>query len=214
MDYVPVLLGGILKSVGSPSVPMDQMPAAKARLTVLDAYRQSSLAGLPLAYPASHPMRTVSAMRLLHAVQGADRIALTDALYRAYWVEGQDLTDPAVLQRLATPYGLDVEAVNADVRIRQALFDTTAEAVALGAFGVPTFQVDGRIFWGADRMHLVREALGLPRDPPTFSSFEGRRLVFFHDFSSPFSYLASTQVARIAEQHGASLERVPFLLGA
>ena len=37
---------------------------------------------------------------------------------------------------------------------------------------------------------------------------------FFHDFSSPFSYLASTQIARIAKAHGAKLRYRPILLGA
>jgi 2-hydroxychromene-2-carboxylate isomerase len=36
---------------------------------------------------------------------------------------------------------------------------------------------------------------------------------FFHDFSSPFSYLAATQIERIVTAHGARLEWSPILLG-
>ena len=32
--------------------------------------------------------------------------------------------------------------------------------VPVGAFGVPTFVVDGRTFWGNDRLVLVRHHLG------------------------------------------------------
>jgi 2-hydroxychromene-2-carboxylate isomerase len=39
------------------------------------------------------------------------------------------------------------------------------------------------------------------------------RLRFFFDYSSPFAYLASTQVERIAARHGAALIWEPFLLG-
>lgn len=41
-----------------------------------------------------------------------------------------------------------------------------------------------------------------------------KRLEFWFDFSSPFAYLGSTQVARIADAHGAELVHRPFLLGA
>lgn len=40
------------------------------------------------------------------------------------------------------------------------------------------------------------------------------RLELFFDYSSPFGYLATTQVERVAEAHGAELEWKPFLLGA
>lgn len=40
------------------------------------------------------------------------------------------------------------------------------------------------------------------------------RLEVFFDYSSPFGYLASTQVERVARAHGAELVWKPFLLGA
>jgi len=213
LEYRPILLGGLLKGVGSPVVPMDAMNAAKLRLTELDAYRQAELAGLSVQYPQAHPIRTVNAMRLLIAVESVHRPALTADLYRAYWEGGEDVADLGVLAEIAAPYGLDARAVAVDPDVRQGLFDATAEAVSAGAFGVPTFEVDGAIFWGADRMHLVRRALGLAPVPPA-AKRGGRKLAFFHDFSSPFSYLASTQVARFAAEGSADLEYVPFLLGA
>jgi 2-hydroxychromene-2-carboxylate isomerase len=39
------------------------------------------------------------------------------------------------------------------------------------------------------------------------------RLRFFFDYSSPFAYLASTQVERVAARHAAELHWEPFLLG-
>ena len=213
IEWVPVLLGGILRAVESPQRPMDHMNPNKARLTILDAMRQADLAGLPMAYPSAHPMRSVTPMRLLHAVDGAARVNLTHALYKAYWVDGVDITDVDALQVVAEPFGLDVRGVNADPACREALFDSTQRAVDIGAFGVPTVAVGTQIFWGADRLHLVRQALGLPRaDAPARG--QGRTLRFFHDFSSPFSYLASTQVQRVCADNGATFEPVPFLLGA
>jgi 2-hydroxychromene-2-carboxylate isomerase len=42
----------------------------------------------------------------------------------------------------------------------RTLTDTAHEAVRRGAFGVPTFFVGERMFWGNDRLVLVRHALG------------------------------------------------------
>ena len=213
LEYRPVLLGGIFKQTGAVSDPNVAMPEAKRRLTRTDARRQAELAGVELNFPAQHPRRSVAAMRVLLAA-GEARQALTDKLFRAYWVDGEDISDLDVLQRLVRAFGLDVRAINADPDIRQGLFDATEHAVDLGAFGVPTFEVDGKIWWGADRLRFVGRALGLP--PETVLSRRGppRKLTFFHDFSSPFSYLASTQVERVANEAGAELEVVPFLLGA
>jgi 2-hydroxychromene-2-carboxylate isomerase len=36
------------------------------------------------------------------------------------------------------------------------LAETAEEACSAGAFGVPTFVVDGRIYWGNDRLVLLR----------------------------------------------------------
>lgn len=41
-----------------------------------------------------------------------------------------------------------------------------------------------------------------------------KTLEFFYDFASPYSYLASTQVERVAERAGAELRWRPFLLAA
>lgn len=41
-----------------------------------------------------------------------------------------------------------------------------------------------------------------------------QHIEFFFDFSSPYSYLASTQVAQVASRAGATFEAKPFVLGA
>ncbi len=42
----------------------------------------------------------------------------------------------------------------------------------------------------------------------------GKTVEFFFDYSSPYSYLASTQIEAIAQRTGAELRWRPFLLGA
>lgn len=223
LELEPVLLGGLYQVTGGPQEPEREMAPAKARLTRLDALRQAQRAGFPLRYPDAHPRRTVSAMRLLQAVEPERRWDLVDALYRAYWVEGRDVADLDTLSAIGAPFGLDAAAVNADPIHRQALRDRTAAAAARGVFGVPTTELleGDRVvgsWWGADRLAMVRRALGLPdarvADLPWATDRSPRDIAFFHDLSSPFSYLASTRIAPLEAETGSRVEPVPILVGA
>ena len=99
---------------------------------------------------------------------------------------------------------------------KQALFDTTAQATEAGVFGVPAFVVDGELLWGADRMHLLADRLGAPRPLESTATpiGAGGVVTCFHDFASPFSYLGTTQVERVAHASGAVVDWKPILLGA
>ncbi|MFT7520817.1 MAG: 2-hydroxychromene-2-carboxylate isomerase [Kiritimatiellia bacterium] len=211
----PVLLGGIYRSIGAPDSPAMAMNPAKARLNLLDVTRGAELLGLPLRYHPRHPRRSVAAMRLLVGCDDAVRPALTAALYRVYWVDNGDISDPETLARVAREHGVDPSLASAPSS-RQGLFDNTHEAVQIGAFGVPVFRLGDQMWYGGDRMHLVAQALGgaWPSPQPLPRSSAGHKITFFHDFSSPFSYLASTQIERIAREENAEIEWVPMLLGA
>lgn len=218
--WVPILLGGLFRHNQSPQVPAATMSPARARMNGLDIERQGRRFGLDLSLPAWHPRRTVSAMRLLIGTPDAQRPALSAALYRAYWIEQRDVSDRSVLAAIAAEHGVDIAVID-DPEVKQGLYDTTAEAAERGAFGVPTFGVGDRIFYGADRLHLVEKALGGPDGPsPTSPDLTaakaptGTRIRIFHDFSSPFSYLAASQMRRVAAEIGAELEWCPMLLGA
>ncbi len=256
--YRPVLLGGIfnqLASGGAPYAP-NQMHAAKARINELDLQRYAELYGAPLTRPAAHPRRTVLALRaaLACAAQApaphspatpALELATdhglaraTHALFEAYWRRGLDLEDPAVVSAALSGAGLDgPRAVAEAASHKQALIDCTQAAADAGVFGVPTFRVDGQLYWGQDRMDFVARALtdqpasaadaaapahgdeyaGWPDPPPPSprAPAGGQRVIeFWYDVSSPYAYLANARLARLEGASGARIELKPFLLGA
>jgi 2-hydroxychromene-2-carboxylate isomerase len=208
LEWKPILLGGVFRDIGRKELPM---PPEKARLNLLDMQRYAKLHGVPLRLHPEHPKRTVSAMRLLHTVDGAERVRLTHTLYRFYFVENRDISDKQVLTEAAAEIGRPELAARIDEpEIKAALRRATDEAVAEGVFGVPSFVVDGRLYWGQDRMHFF-----LPEALTVGDGAEGpREVTFFYDFSSPYSYLGSTQIEAIAVRHGAKIHWRPFLLGA
>ncbi|MFI5030734.1 MAG: 2-hydroxychromene-2-carboxylate isomerase [Reyranellales bacterium] len=99
--------------------------------------------------------------------QGA-LVACCRHLFAMIFAEGAPI-DEVAIDALPQRLGLDRTAFRRDLespdtRARhEALID---EAAARGAFGVPTFFLDGRLFWGNDRLPLLEAALrgaNLPR---------------------------------------------------
>jgi 2-hydroxychromene-2-carboxylate isomerase len=85
-----------------------------------------------------------------------------EAIMAAMWEDGANTGDPAVVVRVLEKAGLDSTALLAkadNLEVKAELVANTENAAARGAFGVPTFFVDGEMFWGKERLAQVAEAL-------------------------------------------------------
>ena len=84
------------------------------------------------------------------------------ALFRAVFADDLPAVDRAVCLERAGEVGLDraafADALD-DPTTRAKRERVTREAAERGAFGVPTFAFGGRLFWGNDRLVLLRHAL-------------------------------------------------------
>ncbi len=156
LDFRPVLLAGLL-AAHSTKGPAET--AAKRAYTMRDVLRLAARLGLPVQGPPTHPFNPLRALRMCIALDDAGaRRGFGEALLDAAWARGRDLTDDAVLTALAQECGLDGRALLAradEADIKQRLIDATDTAVAAGIFGVPTYRIDGEIFWGEDRIDAL-----------------------------------------------------------
>ena len=113
---------------------------------------------------------TLDAHRLIRwAASAGTQREVVDRLFRAYFVEGRDVGDRAVLLDLAAASGLDADIVDkllaegADV---DAVRREIAEAQAIGVTGVPFFIFAGRVgVPGAQDVPLLRRAMNQARAP-------------------------------------------------
>jgi 2-hydroxychromene-2-carboxylate isomerase len=166
----PMLLGAVFKAIGSPNVPLLAQSEPKRRYLSRDVADWAEFWNVPFGWPTRFPMRTVLPLRLALAAGDEKIAALSLAIFRAYWVEDRDIADLAVNTEIARAAGLDaatVERASApDPAIKQALIDSTDEALAAGVCGAPSFVVRGHLFWGQDRLDLVDRTLA-GWNPPT-----------------------------------------------
>jgi 2-hydroxychromene-2-carboxylate isomerase len=151
VEPIPVLFAGLLEAhgqLGPAEVPPKSAWMAKNNL------RKAARLGIELNPPRHHPWNPLLSLRISSSpLPGPQRQALIDALFRAAWVEGRHVSEPAVVESIATKIGLDgpglVEAAQqpeAKARLRAQ----TEAALAAGVFGVPSMLVEDQLFWGYD----------------------------------------------------------------
>lgn len=156
VTWRPFLLGPIFKSQGWDTSPFNLYPV-KGRYMIRDMQRLAESRGLPFVMPPTFPANGLKAARL--ALIGADEgwiEPFTRAVFEAEFGRGEDIAQPAVIEKALSGLGLDSASLLAraeEPEIKQRLKDQTAEAASRGIFGAPSFITeDGELFWGDDRL--------------------------------------------------------------
>jgi len=139
----------------------------RVRYAYMDARRFANKQGLTLMGPKKiYYARAINTGMLYAQRHGVFR-AYNDLAFDRFWRRDLDPESveavSAALEQAGAPSGfaafLDGEGGARHDKLR-------CEAEASGIFGVPSFVFDGEIFWGGDRVFLLRERLdekGVPR---------------------------------------------------
>ena len=156
--YKPVFFGGLLQHTGQ--LGPAELPGKREWV-----YRQTQwlahTKGIPFAMPAAHPFNPLPLLRLAVATDpaGEPHRYVCETIFRHVWVGGADAADPvriadlvAALHTARAPY-LEPQAA------KDRLTQHTQEAIAAGVFGVPSYAVDDRVFWGLDALPMLRAFL-------------------------------------------------------
>ena len=172
VQWKPILVGGVFNRV-NPSVyeQRAQPVPAKAAYGRKDLQDWARLEGVTLHFPPSvFPVNSVKAMRACLWLQPRGLLReFAQAVFHAYWTLDQDISQTSVIAGLCAPLGIDavelLQGIGEDA-IKTRLHHNTEELIARGGFGSPTFFVgDDDMYFGNDRMELVRHALRARQRP-------------------------------------------------
>jgi len=162
LALTPCLLGGIFKATGN-QAPMLAFAGVRGKLAyeALEMRRFAARHGLHKFRMNPHfPLNSLLMMRGLIAAGPACEPAYVEAVLSAMWEDGLPMADPETISRVLSAAGLDGEAILAGAQsdsVKQTLARNTQGAIDRGAFGIPTFFVDGEMFYGKERLPQIEE---------------------------------------------------------
>ncbi|MDD5249212.1 MAG: 2-hydroxychromene-2-carboxylate isomerase [Rhodocyclaceae bacterium] len=158
VKWKPLLLGVVFKTTGA--APLTQVPL-KGDYSRRDFARSARYLGVPFNLPEKFPVATQAAARSYYWLHDQDcdlARRFAHAVFRAYYVDGRDISDPATVLELAAAAGADRAALAAALEtpeIKDRLKREIEAAMARGIFGAPYVIVDDEPFWGADRLPQI-----------------------------------------------------------
>ena len=160
LERKPMLLGGVFKSTGNHSPA--ELPL-KSAWSAFDMPLWARHYRVPFQRNPFFPINTLALMRGAAAAQlDGSFERYHPAIFKAMWVDGRNLNDIKEVAAVLAGAGLDPQTFGNRIQeqdVKDRLKVTTDEAVGRGVFGAPTSFVDGKMFFGNDRLPFVELAL-------------------------------------------------------
>jgi 2-hydroxychromene-2-carboxylate isomerase len=164
----PILVGGIFNTINPSVYQSRETPVpAKAAYMKKDLADWARATGIEILFPPTvFPVNSVKAMRGCIWLDPQGKLVdFARAAFKAYWSDDLDISRDTVLSDLCEQAGVDPAgffAAIADPAIKDQLKANTDEAMDRGAFGSPTIFLGDDMYFGNDRLPLVRMALEQP----------------------------------------------------
>jgi 2-hydroxychromene-2-carboxylate isomerase len=136
----------------------------KRRYAAADLSRWAKLYGVPMG--RNPYLKDMKLEPLLQGALAADAMGLAgryvSAVFKGIYADALDLGDSVMFAQVLTDAGLDGQAILAardSAELASDLAKRTENAVERGLFGVPSFILDGQLYFGNDRLQFVKAAL-------------------------------------------------------
>ena len=159
----PVNYGVIFPQSGG--LPLPKRSPQRQAYRMMELKRWRDYLGIPInVSPSNFPSQApLSAQTIIAAREaGQDALTLSDAILTALWRDDRNIDDPTEVAAIAESVGLDGHAlVDAAPGYAERYAADSEAALAAGVFGAPSWVLpDGEVFWGQDRIDLLRWRLG------------------------------------------------------
>ena len=129
----------------------------------MDCRRQARKHGLVIRGPQKIWDSNLAACGMLYAKRQGDAVLRRyhDLTFERFWKRELDIEDPAMVGAVLAEAGADANDFPAYLANegRQEVERIGREAEAIGVFGVPSFVLDGELFWGREHLPEIRAML-------------------------------------------------------
>lgn len=133
----------------------------RVKYSYMDCRREANRRGLIIRGTRHIFDSSIAHIGMLYAKRQGDFRPYHNTVYERFWKRELDIENPEVVQRVLEEVGCKTSDFFQYVRGegRQEHDRIRKEAEEMGVFGVPSYLVNGELFWGAERIPRVRERL-------------------------------------------------------
>lgn len=169
VTYKPVALGELFPETGGLPLPKRHPSRQKHRMYELQRWRERRKLNFHLK-PTYWPVDAKLADTVTIAISetGGDPNDFLSRAFPAIWEQQLNLADVGVVRSLLEQGRFKADAVLAHAEspaILAQYAQNRQDAIEIGAFGSPSFVLDGEVFWGQDRIDFLDDALTSGRGP-------------------------------------------------
>jgi 2-hydroxychromene-2-carboxylate isomerase len=159
IDWLPYVV--IIPEVYGDLQTRNQQQWRKIRYSYMDARRWANKRGLIVKGPQKIFDSSIAAIGMLYAQKCGKFRPYHDRVYEGFWKRELDIEDKqaiaAVLTEIGAAPGGFFTYLEREGQAELAAIQQRADVDEI--FGVPIFIVEGEMFWGHDRIPLLREKL-------------------------------------------------------
>lgn len=133
----------------------------RVRYSYMDCRRQASKRGLVIRGTQKIWDSTLAAAGMLFAQKAGHAVfrRYHDTVFERFWRRDLDIENLDVMSGLLRDFGADGAFAEAAETLKAEVHGISRRAEAGGVFGVPTFVLDGEIFWGREHLPDIRTML-------------------------------------------------------
>ena len=165
--WKPILVGGVFNAVNQSVYDSRAKPNPLKQVYMLkDLSDWAAFYRLKIAFPPKvFPVNSVKCMRGAFVALDEGKLEpYATAAFEAYWGDDRDISREEVLADIAATAGIERQHFFAGIETdacKTRLRANTDELIQRGGFGSPTMFVGNAMFFGNDRLPLVKAALEL-----------------------------------------------------
>ena len=156
VNYMPVLLGGLLKLTGikaNVDVPI------KAKYMIRDCKLCAERNEIKFKFNNYFPISTVNLMRcaIMSENKGFEKIFI-NKIFDSIWIDGLNLNDNSIVEKILKNLDINPKIFldeATEQKNKDELKKRTNTAHQKGIFGLPSFIINKKLFWGQDRLDFV-----------------------------------------------------------